>query len=184
MARSKSKADTFPHRVAVWKYLCESGWKISRSQFYEHCSDGKLARQEDGSYLRSDADKYAGTHCISLATGQRLGASAMADEKAVVALAREKVRLEREEYDLGVRKGKYIPRDEVELMIIGRAIAMLSHLNAMVQMQAEDWIAMVGGDTTRSRELIDTIQHGIEDHVSVFARDIEFEVLMEKENAN
>jgi hypothetical protein len=173
--------DHFPHKLAAWEYLRDSGWQIGRSQFYEHCKQGRLARKK-GRYLRADVDRYAAIHCKLEATGEKVNEtlSRMAEEKAATELAREKIRLERETHDLAVKRHDYVPRDEVELMIVGRAVAMLAHLKAMVQMTAPDWIELVGGDQARARELIDTVWTGIEDHLSLFARDIEFEVIFEK----
>lgn len=173
--------DHFPHKLAAWEYLRDSGWQISKSQFYEHCKQGRLPRK-DGHYLRADVDRYAKTHCKLESTGERVNEtlSRMAEEKASTELAREKVRLEREIHDLAARRGEYVPRDEVELMIVGRAVAMLAHLKAMVQMRTPDWIELVGGDQARGRDLIDTVWIAIEEHLSLFARDIEFDVIFEK----
>ncbi|NCD25743.1 MAG: hypothetical protein EOL86_09155 [Deltaproteobacteria bacterium] len=180
---AKEEDDHFPHKLAAWEYLRDSGWKIGRSQFYEHCKQGRLPFRE-GKYLRRDVDRYAAIHCKSSETGEKVNdtLSRMAEEKATTELEREKVRLKREQHELAVRLGEVVPRDEVELMIIGRAVAMLSHLKAMVQMGANDWIALVEGDQRRSRELIDTIVASIEERVAIFARDIEFEVILEKNN--
>lgn len=175
--------DHFPHKLAAWEYLRDSGWKIGRSQFYEHCKQGRLPRK-DGRYLRADVDRYAENHCKLEATGEKVNETLarQAEEKSTTELEREKVRLERERHELAVRQGKVVEREAVELMIVGRAVAMLSHLKAMVQMQAGDWIAAVDGDQSRARELIDIVQTGIEEHIAVFARDIEFEVIFEKNN--
>ncbi|MGI6655247.1 MAG: hypothetical protein ACOX5Z_00145 [Desulfobulbus sp.] len=174
--------DIFPHRLAAWGYLRDSGWQISRAQFYEHCAQGRLRRQKDGTYRIRDVDLYAKTHCKRLDTGEKVNdtLARMAEDKAKTELSREKVRLEREEFDLAVKKREYVRRDEVELMIVGRAVAMLSHLQAMVQMQAEDWIVLVGGDPLRARELIAAVCQGIEGHMATFAREVEFEVILEK----
>lgn len=173
--------DRFPHKLAAWEYLRDSGWQIGRSQFYEHCKQGRLPRK-DGHYLRDDVDRYAKLHCKLEATGEKVNdtLSRMAEEKATTELEREKVRLDRERHELAVKRGEVVDRDEVEQMIVGRAVAMLAHLKAMVQMKAGDWIALVEGNQARARDLIETVQSGIEEHLAVFARDIEFEVIFEK----
>lgn len=181
VAAEDTQDDHFPHKLAAWEYLRDSGWQISKSQFYEHCKQGRLPRK-DGHYLRADVDRYAKTHCKLESTGERVNdtLARMAEEKASTELSREKVRLEREIHDLAARRGEYVPRDEVELMIVGRAVAMLAHLKAMVQMRTPDWIELVGGDQARGRDLIDTVWIAIEEHLSLFARDIEFDVIFEK----
>ena len=181
-APASAPPEAFPNRLAAWEYLREGGWQIGRAQFYQHCKEGRLPRQQDGSYARRDVDRYAKHHCRLLETGERINdtLSRIAEEKAATELAREKVRLERDRHDLAVRRGEYIPREEVELMIVGRAVAMLAHLKSMCRMKAPEWIDLVEGSQERGRELIDAVEAGIEEHLAVFARDVEFEVLLEK----
>jgi len=177
----KDTDDIFATRLDAWQYLQDSGWQIGRSRFYEHCKEGRLPRK-DGRYLRADVDRYAKNHCRLAETGEKVNdsLSRLAEEKAETGLSREKVRLQQEEMELAVKRGEYVPREEVEQMIIGRAVAMLAHLRAMARMSASDWIALVGGDQKRQRLLIDAVSDGIEEHVAVFAKDIEFEVVFEK----
>lgn len=174
--------DTFPNRLEAWQYLQDSGWQIGRSQFYQHCKEGRLVREKDGTYRRERVDKYASLHCRLMETGEKVNdtLARMAEEKAATELEREKVRLEKERHDMALRKGDYVPRDEVELMIVGRAVAMLAHLKAMVQMRAGDWIELVEGQQERAQELIAVLWDGIEEHLAVFAKDIEFDVIFEK----
>ena len=173
--------ETFPTRLDAWRYLQDSGWQISRSQFYDHVKQGRVPRK-GGSYQRADVDRYAQIHCRLLETGEKVNdkLTKFAERKAEVELKREEKRLERETYELAVKTGKYVLREDVELMIVGRAVAMLSHLKAMVQMGVGDWIALAEGNQERCRELIDDIQQKIEEHLAIFAKDIEFEVIFEK----
>lgn len=173
--------DHFSNRLEAWQYLQDSGWQIGRSQFYEHCKQGRLPRK-DGRYLRADVDRYAQNHCRLAETGEKVNdkLARMAEEKAETELAREKARLEKELMALAINRGEFVPRDEVEQMIVGRAVALLAHLRAMVQMSASDLIALVGGDQKYQRELIGALNEKIEEYVAVFAKDIEFEIIFEK----
>lgn len=175
--------ETFTSRSAAWQYLRDSGeWQISQTQFYQHCAQGRLRRQRDGTYLRADVDKYAKLHCRQIATGQRARPSLdrIQEEKAEVDLSHAKVKLEREELKLAADRGDYVPRDDVERMIVSRAIALTSHLQAMTRMRAADWIELVDGKPDRAPELIAAVEGGLEEFLSQFARDVEFEVLLEK----
>ena len=181
-----SPDDRFANRLEAWQYLQDSGWQIGRSQFYAHCKEGRLRREKDGSYLRERVDKYAELHCRLAETGERVNdrIAKMAEEKATTELEREKVRLQKEQHDLALRLGDYVARDEVELMIVGRAVAMLSHLKAMVQMRAGDLIELVEGKQERVQELIAVLHEHIEDHLAVFAKDIEFDIIFEKNSSS
>ena len=173
--------DFFATKLDAWQYLQDSGWQIGRSQFYEHCKQGRLPRK-DGRYLRADVDRYAQHHCRAADTGEKVNEklSRIAEEKIETELARDKTRLEKELMELAIKRGEYVPRDEVEQMIVGRAVALLAHLRAMAAMKASDFIALVAGDQRRQRDLIDALNENIEDYVAIFAKDIEFEVIFEK----
>lgn len=176
--------DTFASRLDAWRYLQDSGWQIGRSQFYAHCKEGRLRREKSGVYTQAAVDKYARLHCRLAETGEKVNdrLSRMAEEKAETELSREKLRLDREQHELSVRKGEYVPRDEVELMIIGRAVALMAHLKHLVQMRSPEWIELVDGRQDRGAELIGAILTGIEAHLATFARDVEFEVIMEADH--
>lgn len=169
------------NRLEAWRYLQAGGWQIGRSQFYSHCKEGRLPRRTDGQYDRAAVDKYAKLHCRHIETGEKVNdrLARMAEEKAETELAREKVRLDRERHDLAVRRREYVERDQVELMLVARAVALLSHLKALVQMRVPDWIELVEGDQARGRELIAALVEGIEAQVATFARDIEFDIIFE-----
>ena len=166
-------------KAQVLAYLQEAGWQIRRNQFYLHCKDGKVPRQKDGTYTRADADSYAIAHCRRIETGEKVETASLAKQKAIVQLRREKARAEREEFELKARLGQFVPAEAVEDMIIGRALAFMSHLRAMVLMGVPEWRAMVEDGAT-DRELIETIQGAIDVHLANFARDVEFEAILEQ----
>ena len=68
-------------------------------------------------------------------------------------------------------------------MFVGRAVAFLSHLRAMVQMHTSDWLHIGEGNQSRAVEVIAAIQESIEEHVSTFARDVEFKVMLAPDGA-
>ena len=173
------KKTTFKTVAAAWDYLEKGGWIAGRSRMYEAVRKGHLARNPDGSVDRAAVDAYAATYCRRVDTGRKGAESVtVAEEREVVRLEREKVRLKKEQRELELIEGKAIPRNEVELMIVGRAVAFLSHLRAMTQMRAGDWIHIVNGDHSRAPELIAAVQDNIEEHIATFARDVEFKVML------
>lgn len=176
----KPASPLFPSRTTAWTYLRDNGWLIGRTKFYEDCRENKLPREKNGKYTRANVEAYAATYCRRVDTGLRVGEEkgTVADQREAVRLEREKVRLQKERRELELIEGKSIPRAEVELMIVGRAVAFLSHLRAMVQMHASDLIHIVGGDQSRATEMIAELQGLIEEHVSTFARDVEFKVML------
>lgn len=174
----KPASPLFPSRTTAWTYLRDNGWLIGRTKFYEDCREGRLPREKNGKYTRANVEAYAATYCRRVDTGLRVGEEkgTVADQREAVRLEREKVRLQKERRELELIEGKAIPRAEVELMVVGRAVIFLAHLRAMTQMKAADWIHIVNGDQSRATELIADIQESIEEHLSTYARDVEFKI--------
>lgn len=172
--------EVFANKLKCWEFLQGAGWQVSRALFYRHCRENKLPREKNGKYTRANVEAYAATYCRRVDTGLKVGEEkgTVADQREAVRLEREKVRLQKERRELELIEGKSIPRAEVELMIVGRAVSFLSHLRAMVQMHASDLIHIVGGDQSRATEMIAELQGLIEEHVSTFARDVEFKVML------
>jgi hypothetical protein len=87
--------------------------------------------------------------------------------------------LDKDIHDLGVRRQKFIPRDDFELAVVARAVAFMAHLNHAVQANAPDWIDLVNGDQQRAAELVHAVSAVIETRMSDFSADAEFEVILE-----
>ena len=166
-----SKMKNFPTRAAVLKHLLGTGWQVGRSSFYQHTVEGKIERSPDGTYSTEAVNHYASTYCRRLATGKRL-VSGIAQQREEVALQRAKVALQRERRELERLEARAVPIDEAKLMVVGRAVCMISHLRAMVQMHAIDLIHIMDGNPAKAPELIADIQAHIETHVVSYATDL------------
>ncbi len=174
--------DLFSSKLDVWRFLLADGWKISRSQFYGHCSDGLLRPDKaTGKYPLAKIEKYAGLHLKRQETGEKVNTELekLQSRKAKVELEQAEVKLEREKHELGVKQKKFIPRDEFELAVVGRAVALLAHLKHMVHTRAADYVELVGGDQDLAGDLVATMERDIEQRCSAFARDVEFDVILE-----
>ena len=174
--------DTFGSKIKVWEYLVAGGWKISKTQFYQHCKDGLLRpTKKTGKYTLKAVEKYAKLHVPRAESGQKANEKldAMQERKLEVELEREEVRLEKDRHELAARQGKYVRREEFELAIVGRAVAFMAHLNHTIQQEVGNWIDIAGGDQTRAPELVDAISRAVEQRMGDFAVDAEFDVILE-----
>jgi len=176
-------AETFKTKKSVLEYLLEAGWKVSQSQFYQHCKDGLLRPGKGGVYVRTTIDRYAKRWLRQAESGQKVAdkLDRMQEEKADLELRAARIRLAKEEHELGVKQRKFIPRDEFELAIVGRAVAFMAHINHTIQEIAPDLIDLVTGDQARAQELIHALSKAVEQRMSDFAADAEFDVILEGE---
>jgi len=171
----------FRNQADVLKYLNDEGWKIAKSQFYKHCKEGLLRPAKNGHYSQKAVYKYANTWLKLVATGQKVNdrLDRMQEEKLEHDLKAAKFKMEEAEFNLGIRKHKFVPREDFELAIVGRAVAFMAHLNHTVQTEVADWIDIVGGDQARAPELVQAISQAIGQRMGDFAIDAEFEVILE-----
>lgn len=178
-----SNSDTviFRTKKSVLEYLLGNGWKISQSQFYDHCKIGLLRPAKGGGYPLKAVVKYAELHVKRADTGEKEAEweTKIREEKLTISLDRERVGLEREQFDLDARRGKYIPRAEFELAIVSRAVAFMAHLNHTVQESVPSWIDLVGGDQGKAPQLVEAISRKIEQRMGDFAAEDEIEVILE-----
>ncbi len=172
--------ESFATALRVYEYLKEEGWQIGRSQFYEHIKQKKL-RPRKGVFALAAVERYAKRWLKHSETGQKVNEKLdqMQEETAELALKRARVNFERDEYELNVKKGRYITREEHELAIVGRAVAFMAHLNHSVQTRVADWIELVGGNQGLAPDLVAAIVAEIELRMGDFAADVEIDVIME-----
>ncbi len=177
----ESVPENFKNQTATLKYLTSEGWKIGKSQFNKHCTEKLLRPEADGTYNQQAVDKYAKTWLKQVATGQKLNErlDKMQEEKLEADLRASKFKMEEAEFNLGIRKNKFVPREDFELAIVARAVAYMAHLNHTVQSEAAEWIDIVGGDQARAPELVQAISRAIEQRMGDFAADAEFDVILE-----
>ena len=173
--------ETFATKKEVLDHLLAAGWQIGQSQFYAHCKEGRLRPEKEGGYTLKAVEKYAGLHLRLIATGMKVNdkLDRMQEARLEVELATARVKLTREEHDLGVKQAKFIPRADFELAIVARAVAFMAHLNHTVQAKVPDWINVVGGDQRYAADLVAVISGTIEQRMSDFAADVEFDVILE-----
>jgi hypothetical protein len=175
------EAISFKSQESVLEYLKNAGWKVSKSNLNRHCKEKLLRPSEDGTYSQRAVERYAKTWLKQIATGQKVNErlDRLQEERLEKELKAANLKLDREQFELDVRRGRFIPRDDVEMMIVGRAVAFMAHLNHMVQSGVPDWIDLVGGDQGRAPELVSAISEAIEQRMGDFAADVEFDVILE-----
>ncbi|PIE72086.1 MAG: hypothetical protein CSA20_09600 [Deltaproteobacteria bacterium] len=176
-------SDVFSNKLEVWEYLVnEAGYKISRTQFYQHCKDGLLRPEKiSGSYLLKNVEKYATLHLRRSDSGEIESERErrIREERLEISLEKEKVLLQKEKTDLAKKQGKYIARADFEAAIVSRAVAFMAHLNHTVISVAADCIELVDGDQQKAPQLVDFLNRKIEQRMADFAKNTEIEVIFE-----
>ena len=169
-------------KAAVFRWLGENGWEISRAQFYDHCADGILRKRKGSkAYTLVAVKKYAKLHCKRAETGEkdRDRFDHIQEELKEIELSTARLKLEEKEHALAVRRGKVITMEEHEYAIVGRQVAFMAQLSHMVQKKIPDWIEMMGGNQSMAPALLESMLEEIAQRMSIFAADAEFDVILE-----
>lgn len=164
----------------VLAYLEASGWKVTKTSLYRHQAEGKITPAADGTYRQKDVDKYARTWLKQKSTGKRI--SEKTDE-----LQRKKLELELQNLEIERRRksfaldrdlDKYIPREQMDIELATRAGVLQAGLRHWVQSRAAEWIRAVAGDMKKVGDLINLMNHDLDEHINHYAAPVEFQVII------
>ena len=164
--------------ASVLRYLHANGWKVEKTQFYQHVKQGKLARNDQGLFTRRAVLKYAKDWVPRDATGKKVGEeqSDLAREKLQEEIERIRIQQRRENFKFDVERGKYLPRADVEQELAGRAVALDAGYNHMVYSRVQEFISVVGGDPAKASMLIELLLTARDDWFNQYASAMDIEV--------
>lgn len=168
----------FENLHAVVKYLEEKGYKIKKSQIYNHKTAGKIRPSRNGHYLLSDVEKYAVTH-LRLADGTPPAGKQLdkAQHDRAEAETREKIARARHwELKTGTLEGKLVPREIFENELAARAAIFRTDGENFFHSQAPGMVHIVSGDATKIPDLLSFCLDALEQWISRYLQKEEFEV--------
>ena len=176
----------FATKLDVLGYLEKEGWKVSKSKLYADCSNGKLLPNKSGEYEIKAVDAYAQDFLKRKETGKKVDEE-LADRQRVkidAEIRKTTAQAAKAEHDLDVAQKKYIPREDVELELAGRAAALDSGLKYMAQSCANEWVRLVGGDTGKIADLIEAMGNDLDQVLNEFSRTDNFQMIIKANEKN
>lgn len=179
--RAATEAEQFANLAEVLGYLRDAGWKATKASLYRHKDEGKIRPRPTGAYHLADVEKYARTFLKQQATGKRI-------QERVDDLQRKKLEKELQNLELEISRktfafdrdqGKYIPKELMDIELAGRAGILEAGLKHWIQSHAADWIRMSEGNTKKAGELIQFMNHSIDEHINEYASVREYRVIID-----
>ncbi len=163
---------------AVLAHMEEAGRKLKKTKLYDDIAIGRLKKQPDGSFSLRDVDRYAAT-LPTLGTADNVARDARERQKSreEAEIRRIRAAAEKEEFQLGVLKGKYITREAVYLELAGRAVTLASGLKTAFKSAGLDFVGLVEGSPKKARNLIQALEEKLDAALNEYAQVDEFEVL-------
>lgn len=183
---AEAQIDRWKTKAGVLKYLEAQGWAIEKSTFYNHSNpghkDGGRLNKVKGWFLKTHVDAYARQYLTKLdgagpADDEQSG---LQKEKLQGEISYRRIQTEKAQLDLDVQRGKYLPVDQVDLELAGRAGVLDSSYRHLIQSRAPEIVALVGGDQQKTAELVNFILERWDTMLAEFATTREFQVIVKQ----
>ncbi|MFA5323092.1 MAG: hypothetical protein WC373_10520 [Smithella sp.] len=158
-----TNVDAFDNLKLVMAYLQAEGWKIKKSNLYNHRKQGKISPERDGKYLRPAVDKYARTFLRQIVTGKRIQENL--DDQQRVKLEQEirinELKIKNQERRNAIEEKKYIAVP----VVLDTAFTMFRHARDAMLTISDRITPILAGETDENkvREILDNeIRQAIE----------------------
>lgn len=164
---------------AVLAYVQDAGRKLGQTKFFEDVKRGRLKKQADGSFRRRDVDRYMTSLPLRETPDGVVERAAERQRKKEEAEIR-KLRADADlrELELSVRRGKYIPREEVYCELAARALVLSSGLRTAFEARALELVETAGGDPCKAAALTRALEQLVDEALNDYAREMEIVVDM------
>ena len=174
MGRSSEQTLSLADWRAVLAFIEEGGRKVGKSKLFEDIKKGRLKRQADGSFRPRDVERY-------MAALPLLGTSDSVAERAADRQRRKEEQeirrisaiADKEEFLLAVRRGQFIPKEQVHQELAARAVTLATGLKTAFEARALDIIALVEGSPKKAAPLIELLEALLEEALGEYSREME-----------
>jgi hypothetical protein len=169
--------DNFKNVLAVLKYLADQGFKVGRDKIYSDAKSGLLRVQKDKSVLAADVKLYAGTLKV---IREDAGDDLAEDHKIKTRKEIEKLDLQNEklQFELDKERGKYLQKKDFAMEVAARAVVLDTGIRHMFQVNAAEYIALVGGDMMKTNALLERMYTDFDRTMNGFATVDRFQVMV------
>lgn len=165
----------------VLKWLNENGYSISQGKLYGHAKKGLLKLQADKSVLMSSVEAYINHPDSGLVKHEEVGQTEEDQKKCQrkfdLELSILERKNEREQFAFDKEKDKYLPRDEFEMEMAGRAAVLDSGLTHGIKSNLAEWIQICGGSQDKRAELMHSMLEWKDTRLNEFATTDRFQVM-------
>ena len=166
----------------VLSYIAENGHKLGKTKLYDDIGRGRLKKQPDGTFKLRDVDRYMAS--LPLTGTPDVVAEKAADRrrrKEEEEIRRIKATADKEEFDLAVKKGRHIPKEQVHLELAARAVTLASGIKTAFEARNLDFVAAVDGNPKKSLALTSLLESILDEAMNEYSREMEFEVVFAAE---
>ncbi len=169
--------ENFKNVLAVLNYLRDQGFKVGRDKIYSDAKTGLLRVQKDKTVLWADVKLYSGTLKVSR---DDAGEDLAEDHKIKTRKEIEKLDLQNEklQFELDKERGKYLAKKDFAMEVAARAVILDTGIRHMFQVNAAEYIALVGGDMMKTNALLERMNADFDKTMNSFATMERFQVMI------
>lgn len=174
------EADRFPNLMRVLDYLRAEGWKIGKSQLYQHRKEGRIRAEADGTYTRRAVDRYAKLFLKRTDGRDRRQDELEELQRAKLRAEKEKTEAQARHWELRTRieRGYYVRRADVEQALAARAVLLRAGYEDFVRGEADRIVAVCEGSPERVPDLIAFLLDAGEEWFDRYADEAEFTAML------
>lgn len=178
----------FKNRREVAKWLQGNGYKIKKSKIYKDAAAGLLRIESDGSVTIESVRRYidhpeAGIkeHMETVEAGDSVEVKEWHRRAARAKAKKTELEAKKLQFEMEKDQGRWIAREDLEMEMAARAAILDQGLRSLVRIRAEDWIQVVGGDTSRAGELKAAVNEALDQLMNAFCSTDTFQVMFEED---
>ncbi len=164
----------FRNMLEVVDYLQGQGWKIHKSKAYGDRKAGRIKPQTDGTFLASDADKYAAYWLDPLSEAEMENV----DQNRKLKAEADKQEAQAKWWGLKteIESGRYVRREEMEEQLAARAAFLKTDFENFFRSHATEMVIIVTGDQAKTPDLLAFGLSAVGDWLDRYAKQGEFTV--------
>lgn len=171
--------NTFKNLKQVAIYLRGMGYKISKTQIYEHGKARKIKPRNDGKYYLIDVEQYA-KEFLKSEKAKPLNETQRRRNEAEA--AKLEAQAKHWQIKTKVMEGSFVPREAFEQALAQRALILKNDLQNFARAQAPEICHIVNGDSKLIPELMEFLLDKFADFLNRYAEDREFIVPAAQDN--
>ena len=166
--------EKFKSVMALVAWAKENGWKLEKSMAYNHVKKGMLRVQPDKSVLGPDARVWL----LAMVERDVMDAADLGAEKLHLEIRNLEIKAQKSAFELDRMRGQYLPKNDFERELAGRAVVLDSGLRRMFASEAGRMIALVSGKGEKSPELVAFLNEALDDLFRTYASQETFQVMI------
>ena len=158
-------------------HLQQAGYKVSRGKIYRDKDKNFIRVNPDGTVSEAEVRAYAST--LERKTGSIDDLNDVHIRRAAKDVELRDMKIKKMAFELAKDQGKYIERVAFESELAARAVVFETGLKHAFNAHAGEWIALVCGKRERVGELLEALNHALDQELSRYANIRTFQVMFE-----